>query len=87
MGEFFSEKCANHGAEIYRKVADAISSHNGITDEGIANYSGIPSIDLVRMILRDLIWSRMVFSKIRHIAEKESHVRVYFSLRNESREI
>ena len=82
MGESFSDKCANHGAEIYRKVADAISSHNGITDEGIANYTGIPSIDLVRMILRDLIWSGMVFSKIRHIAEKGWYVRVYFSLRN-----
>ena len=60
MGEGFSEKCAKHGAEIYRKVADAISSHSGISDEGIANYTGIPSIDLVRMILKDLIWSGMI---------------------------
>ena len=63
MGESFSEKCANHGAEIYRKVADAISSHNGITDEGIANYTGIPSIDLVRMILKDLGWIGAINSK------------------------
>ena len=79
MGEFFSEKCAIHGAEIYRKVADAISSHNGITDEGIANYTGIPSIDLVRMVLRDLVWRGLVISKRMFVHSKKLHVIIYFS--------
>ena len=79
MGEFFSEKCAIHGAEIYRKVADAISRHNGISDEGIANYTGIPSIDLVRMVLRDLVWLGLVISKREYIHSKKWFVTLYFA--------
>ena len=79
MPEFFSEKCAKHGAEIYRKVADAISIHNGISDEGIANYTGIPSIDLVRMVLRDLVWLGLVISKREYIDSKKWFVTLYFA--------
>ena len=79
MGESFSEKCANHGAEIYRKVADAISSHNGISDEGITNFTGIPSIDLVRMVLRDLVWLGLVISKREYIDSKKWFVTLYFA--------
>ena len=82
MPDDFLLKCEIHGSDLYGKVAKAILDHDGITDEGIANYTGIPSIDLVRMILKDLIWSGMIFSKIRHLVEKELYVRVYFSLRN-----
>ena len=78
MGESFSEKCAIHGGEIYRKVADAISSHNGITDEGIANYTGIPSIDLVRMVLRDLVWHGLVISRREFVHSKKWFVISYF---------
>ena len=78
MPEFFSEKCAKHGAEIYRKVADAISYHNGITDEEIANYTGIPSIDLVRMVLRDLVWHGLVISKREFVYSKKCFVISYF---------
>ena len=77
MGESFSEKCAIHGAEIYRKVADAISSHNGISDEGIANYTGIPSIDLVRMILKDLLWNDSIIVAIKLDEKKNYHVKNY----------
>ena len=82
MGEFFSEKCAIHGAEIYRKVADAISSHNGITDEGIANYTGIPSIDLVKMILKDLIWLGLIISKRQYTHSKRWFYTLYFYTQN-----
>ena len=79
MGESFSEKCAIHGAEIYRKVADVISNHNGISDEGIANYTGIPSIDLVRMILRDLVWSGLVIGFRNFDPAKKYYVQHYFN--------
>ena len=79
MPKNFSEKCANHGAEIYRKVGEAISSHNGITDEGIANYTGIPSIDLVRMVLRDLVWHGLVISKREFVYSKKWFVTLYFA--------
>ena len=78
MGESFSEKCANHGAEIYRKVGEAISSHNGITDEGIANYTGIPSIDLVRMILKDLLWNDSIIVAIKLDEKKNHHIKNYY---------
>ena len=78
MSEFFSEKCAIHGAEIYRKVADVISSHNGITDEGIANYTGIPSIDLVRMILKDLLWNDSIIVAIKLDEKKNYHIKNYY---------
>ena len=79
MGESFSDKCANHGAEIYRKVADAISSHNGISDEGIANYTGIPSIDLVRMILRDLIWSEIIRVNLEFDDSRNFYIKRYYA--------
>ena len=63
MGEDFLLKCEIHGSDLYGKVAKAILDHDGITDEGIANYTGIPSIDLVRMILKDLGWIGAINSK------------------------
>ena len=77
MPKNFSEKCASQGAEIYRKVADAISTHNGINDEGIANYTGIPSIDLVRMIIKDLLWSNFLISKRIFDSKRKFFVTLY----------
>ena len=63
MPDDFLLKCEIHGSDLYGKVAKAILDHDGITDEGIANYTGIPSIDLVRMILKDLGWIEVINSK------------------------
>ena len=70
--------CANHGAEVYRKVADAISSHNGITDEEIANYTGIPSIDLVRMVLKDLLWNDSIIVAIKFDIIRNWYIKSYY---------
>ena len=79
MGESFLLKCEIHGSDLYRKVAKAILDHDGITDEGIANYTGIPSIDLVRMVLRDLVWLGLIISKREYIHSKKWFVTLYFA--------
>ena len=79
MPDDFLLKCEIHGSDLYGKVAKAILDHDGITDEGIANYTGIPSIDLVRMVIRDLVWLGLVISKREHIHSKKWFVTLYFA--------
>ena len=75
MGESFLLKCEIHGSDLYGKVAKAILDHDGITDEGIANYTGILSIDLVRMILKDLKWKDLIVSNL-----KFNRIKKFYSL-------
>ena len=77
MPDDFLLKCEIHGSDLYRKVAKAILDHDGVTDEGIANYTGIPSIDLVRMILKDLIWSGMIKMNREFVVKCNWFIKVY----------
>ena len=79
MGESFLLKCEIHGSDLYGKVAKAILDHDGITDEGIANYTGIPSIDLVRMILKDLGWNELIVSNLEYILIKKLYTMKYYT--------
>ena len=79
MGEDFLLKCEIHGSDLYGRVAKAILDHDGITDEGIANYTGIPSIDLVRMILKDLGWNELIVSNREYILIKKLYTMKYYT--------
>ena len=79
MPDDFLLKCEIHGSDLYRKVAKAILDHDGVTDEGIANYTGIPSIDLVRMILKDLGWNEIIVSNREYILIKKLYTMKYYT--------